>query len=242
MNPKNLLLALSCTVLALAPARAQLIHNGGFETGNFTGWDVAGTTEVKSGSPGSKFVFAGSHGATLGSGILSQAFLTTPGKVYKVEFMLNAIPGGDVGLLDVTWGNFDIPDNLDLGHVSLLHSFDDPAPIPGTGWFKYTYNILALGNVSSLKFEFQTQAVTYPNNAALDNVAVNTLPGLFSVPTLHGVPIGDLSPDLQFGLPYVLSSSVTFAPVPEPSTYGLFAAIALVGLIVARKRFEPGRA
>jgi hypothetical protein len=46
MNARRLLFALSCTVLALAPARAQLIQNGGFETGDFTSWDTAGPVEI----------------------------------------------------------------------------------------------------------------------------------------------------------------------------------------------------
>lgn len=237
MNARNILLALACALSALT-AHAQLIENGGFETGDFTGWDDAGTVEIKTGNPGSAFVHSGSYGATLGSGILSQAFLTTPGEVYKVEFLLNTLPlPNDVGLLEVTWGNFDIPGNLDLGTVELLHSFNNPDPIPGSGWYKYTYDVLALGNVSSLKFEFQTQAVTYPNNAALDGVKVTNLPDSFTLPPLNGVPIGEPSPELVFGRPYVLDSSVTFAPVPEPSTYAAFAALGLLAFI-ARSRFK----
>jgi hypothetical protein len=236
MAPKIVLLALSSTLLALAPIHAQLIKNGGFETGDFTDWDKAGTTEIKTGSPGSAFVHTGSFGATLGSGTLSQAFITNPGQTYKVEFLMNAILFKSPGLIEVTWGNFDIPNNLDLGSVRLFDAFADPSPIPDLGWYKYSYSLLALGNVSSLKFEFQTQAAFYPDNAALDGVKVNALPGFIALPPLNGVPIGEPSPELAYER-YVISSSVQFSPVPEPSTYAALAAVGLLSL-AARRRFS----
>jgi len=235
MIPKTLLLALCFSVLSLVSSHAQLIKNGGFETGDFTDWDTAGTVEIKTGVPGSSFVHSGGYGATLGSGTLSQAFATTPGQTYKVEFLMNAILFQSPGLIEVRWGNFDIPANLDLGNVLLFDAFANPSPIPDLGWYKYSYSLLALGNVSSLQFEFQTQAAFYPDNAALDGVKVNSLPEFVALPPLNGVPIGDPSPDLVFGRPYLLSSSVEFSPVPEPSTYAALAALCLVALVVRRR-------
>jgi hypothetical protein len=231
MKIKSTLLVLGAAFAAFASSTyAQLITNGGFETGDFTGWSKAGTVEVKSGSPGSDFVHSGHFGATLGSGTLSQAFVTNPGQTYKVEFLLNAILFTSPGLLEVRWGNFDIPMNLDLGHVTLFDAFGSPNPIPDLGWYKYSYDLLALGNVSSLEFEFQTHAVFYPNNAALDGVKVGSLPGFVTLPDLNGVPIGDPSPELLAGRPYLLDSTVTFSPVPEPSTYGAAGVLLLMGL------------
>jgi hypothetical protein len=54
------------------------------------------------------------------------------------------------------------------------------------------------------------------------------------VPDLTGVPIGDPSPGLSYDR-FVLGSSVTFSPVPEISTYGIFAAIGLAALVVRRR-------
>lgn len=233
MISRKLLLALSFSAVLFGPARAQLIQNGGFETGSFSGWDDAGTVQIKTGSPGSDFVHTGSYGATLGAGSLSQAFATTPGKAYKVQFALNAILYKSPGLIEVRWGNFDIPNNLDLGNVLLFDAFANPSPIPALGWYKYTFNVLALGNVSSLKFDFQTQSAFYPNNAALDDVSVKSGLTIYPLPNLVGVPIGDPSPSLAFDR-YVLSSSVTFSPVPEVSTYGAIAGVGLLGLLVRR--------
>lgn len=241
MKHKGILLVLSGLLSAGIPASAQLIQNGGFETGDFTGWSEAGTAHVQLGSAGSNFVHSGTHGASLGSGTLSQSFATTPGQIYRVDFLLNAIAGGGVGLLEITWQNFDTSANLDLGTLRLIHSFEGPPLVDDNGWYKYSYDVLALGDESSLKFEFQTQAVTYPDNVALDGVKVQNTPDFVAVPPLDGVPIGDPSPDLPFAQPYVLDSSVTFTPVPEPSTYGAFAALALAGLALKRRFFAATR-
>ncbi|HEX2855727.1 MAG TPA: PEP-CTERM sorting domain-containing protein [Opitutaceae bacterium] len=237
MKSGKILFVLSALLLACTALRAQLVVNGGFETGSFANWTLAGTAEVKTGSPGSAFVYEGAYGATLGSGILSQAFVTTPGQVYHVEFLLNAILFADPGPVEARWGNFDIPNNLDLGHVTLFQSPD----IPGLGWYKYEFSLLALGNVSSLAFEFQTQAVFYPDNIALDGVSVSALPDFFSLPVLNGVPIGDPSPLLTSGRPYLLSSSVTAAAVPEPATFGLFGALGLAALVTAHRKRAVSR-
>lgn len=238
MNAKRLLLVLSTTfALALMPVRAQLINNGGFETGTFSSWTLGGTAAVQSGSPGSAFVWEGTHGATLGSGILSQPFITTPGQTYHVEFLLNAILFTFPGPVEARWGNFDVPANLDLGEVTLF----DESDIPALGWYRYSYNVLALGNVSSLTFEFQTQSFFYPNNVGLDAISVSSLPGFLALPVLAGVPIGDPSPQLAFGTPYVLSSLITAVAVPESSTLGVLGALGLVVLIACRSWFRTRR-
>lgn len=236
-TPYSFAAACGLLLAITAVSRADLIINGGFETGDFTGWTTAGTLDVKSGAPGSNFVHTGSHGATLGAAKLSQAFVTTAGHVYDLNIWMNAIPLGGVGLLDIRWDNWSVPPGTDYGAVTLLHSFDDPAPITGPGWAQYNFKLLALGNVSTLEFEAQTQAVTYPNNLGIDDVIVNDTGIILPLPVLSGVPIGLPSPVLPAAMPYLISSSVTFAtPVPEPSTYGLFGALALCAAAFWRRR------
>lgn len=230
-----------CGILAAwCPLHAQLIQNGGFETGTFQNWNLSGTAHVQLGTPASNYVYSGSHGATLGSGILSQAFVTTPGQVYRVSFELNAILYTWPGPIEARWGNFSIPPGLDLGEVTLFSSSD----IPALGWYKYSYDVLALGNVGSLEFEFQTQAVFYPDNAALDSVSVMALGNFAPLPDLNGVPIGGTSPALPSTTPYLIASSITALPtpvaVPEASTYGLLGALALL-LVAAKRRFIKAR-
>ncbi|MFT3782193.1 MAG: PEP-CTERM sorting domain-containing protein [Nibricoccus sp.] len=90
--------------------------------------------------------------------------------------------------------------------------------------------------MSSLEFEFQTQSAFYPNNAALDGVTVSALPVFMTLPNLQGVPSGQPSPTLPAIRPYLLSSAVTSAAVPEPASYGVAAALGLIGLAAISRR------
>ena len=213
-------------------ARADLFTNSGFETGSFSGWSLAGTASVQSGSV---FAHSGSFGASLGSGILAQSIATTPGHAYDVGFWMKEIPGGGTGLLSVTWDNSST--TIDYGAVVLggLTGFD---PITAVGWAHYEFEVLALSTTGTLRFEFQTQSSSYPNNVAVDDASITDSGHLFALPILNGVPLGSPSPVLAPVAPYLLSSAVTTdaSPVPEPSTYGLFAALALGGVVAWRRR------
>lgn len=243
MKLSTLLVLTGGFTAASALAQAQLIQNGGFETGDFSGWSFGGTAEVHSGAAGSNFVHSGSKGAALGAAELSQAFLTTPGKSYRVSFWMNSILGQDPGFVQASWSNFDIPNNLDLGTVSLIDTTFDAVPsLDDAGWTKYTYTLLALGNVASLELQFFTHPISYPNNLALDDVSVTALPSFHALPdlSLYAVQLGATSKLIPRGLPYLLSSSIT--PVPEPATFGLAAAASLLALAWWRRRANAGSA
>ena len=106
---------LSSMVLALAlaagPARANLVTNGGFETGDFTGWTLTGSgggvaidnTAAHSGSYDAAFSLT--SGGTTAS--LTQSIATTAGQSYSLSFWLfdqAAVPGNDT--MTVTFGGF----------------------------------------------------------------------------------------------------------------------------------------
>src|ERR1700720_2962597 len=87
---KNMKQLIGAVAFALAgalatPASADLITNGGFETGDFSGWTVvAGATFVSCGSFDGFTAHSGSCWAALGAvggdGTLSQTFSDTAGK------------------------------------------------------------------------------------------------------------------------------------------------------------------
>ncbi|HEU4375193.1 MAG TPA: PEP-CTERM sorting domain-containing protein [Telluria sp.] len=76
-----------------AAASPQLVINGNFETGDFTGWSQSGFTAEQSmsalnlgGTPGTGFAF--SDGAYPTNGYLSQSITTNAGTMYTLQFDL----------------------------------------------------------------------------------------------------------------------------------------------------------
>ena len=72
-----------------------LVQNGGFETGDFTGWTLSGNTTYMSVASGnSQFVHSGTYGAAMGPsgslGFLSQTLTTVAGQNYLLSFWLDS--------------------------------------------------------------------------------------------------------------------------------------------------------
>jgi hypothetical protein len=91
------------------PAHAQLVTNGSFETGDFTGWTLAGNTGFSGVEcPGVGFAgpgdgacdaFLGPVGA---QGTLSQVLNTIPGRFYNINFDFQP-DGGNPSNFSATW-------------------------------------------------------------------------------------------------------------------------------------------
>src|SRR5579859_5070695 len=77
-------------------ARADYLVNGGFETGNFSGWTQSGNTGFTFVS--SSNAYSGTYAAWLGPvgslGHLSQTVATTPGASYDLNFFLSSHNSG----------------------------------------------------------------------------------------------------------------------------------------------------
>jgi hypothetical protein len=94
-------------VLSVAyPAKANLVTNPGFETGDFTGWTVTGSAQV-TGTLGF-LPHSGSFQAHITTGSITQTLVTTAAQSYTISFWL-ASPSGQAGDTFVAkWGGSTI--------------------------------------------------------------------------------------------------------------------------------------
>jgi len=152
-------LALIVAGLLASQASAELITNGSFETGDFTGWTVsAGFTGVNSsGGPGGYSAQDGLYYAYLGNvgglGTISQTFATSPGGQYTLSYYLAS--------------NGTTPNEFrtDVNGVTLI----DQTDISSQPYTHTTFSFTASGATSTVTFFSRND----PDYLALDNVSVN---------------------------------------------------------------------
>lgn len=154
-------------LIALLPlvqqARASLVVNGGFETGDFTGWYTYGVGDH---SVDSASAHSGSYGAEFGQtggfvAAASQGFYTTPGQLYRIDFWLSNGPGSD-SEFQLLWSAYGEP-----AHIA----FDLVYP-PEFAYQEYTFYESATSDLTVLGFQF------YQNQSSfhLDDVSVTPVP------------------------------------------------------------------
>jgi hypothetical protein len=154
----------------------NLLQNGGFETGDFTGWIQSGDPKNVYVTNAPFYVHSGVFGAQLGPysyAYLSQTVSTTPGGNYLLSFWLN--PDGQ-GYFAALW------------NYSFVYSGYPPA----SGWTNVQFVVTATSSSSTLEFEFYDA----PGYMGLDDVSLASYI-LISPPT--GVPVQILSPQLSGG-------------------------------------------
>jgi len=103
--PKILFALTAVAALSVAyPVKANLITNGGFETGDLTGWMVLGVTPFVVGAFAGVSPHSGNFQVTdpIGLAAFEQTLATTPGQSYTVDFWVADNVGG---LVQVFWGN-----------------------------------------------------------------------------------------------------------------------------------------
>ena len=145
-------------VLCTRAEAASLITNGGFESGDFTGWAQSGNLEYTSVfnqdydglSPqnGAYYALLGPAGS---DGILSQSFIDAPGAALRVSFWL-ASDGGTPSDFAASYDGAALMRLADAG---------------GFGWTEYTATVTGTGD-DTLSFSFRDDQDYY----ALDAVAV----------------------------------------------------------------------
>jgi hypothetical protein len=135
--PKILLALTTVAALSVAyPAKANLITNGGFETGDFTGWTFSNAVVVGmfAGVP----PHSGSFEAELGApAVISQSVATTPGQSYTIDFFAAA---AGINTLPLTM-------TVNFGGTVFIHIFT-----ASTGYTEFMFNATVPSSAASLSF------------------------------------------------------------------------------------------
>jgi hypothetical protein len=151
----------------------SLVQNGGFETGNFTGWTLLGNTvigsyiynAVENSSSGYSIVHSGTYGAFLGDtqlASLSQPLSTVPGQYYLLSLWLDNPSSGTVQRFIVNW-------NTNSAATNTLYTILNPSS------FSWT-NLQFLINATATNTILQIQVENDPNYFGLDDVSITPIP------------------------------------------------------------------
>jgi flagellin len=154
-SQKLFALAAAMAFVLAFPAKADLVANGGFETGDLTGWTHSGNLGFSSvvTSPIHSGTYAYSNGAVGSLAFISQDLTTTPGDSYTLDFWLES-PGGTPSEFQVIWGGATVLDVTDLGTF---------------GYTEYTFTgLTATSSSTSLTFGLRQD----PSFLGLDDVSV----------------------------------------------------------------------
>jgi len=134
-----------------------IVANGGFETGNFTGWTETGTTTYMSVSTVSTYIHSGTYGAALGPyaalSYLSQNLVTTPGSSYLLSCWLVNPKGGTGNQFLVQWNGATIYSQTNVAN---------------TTWTNLQFLVTATGASTPLQFGFEND----PAYFGFDDVGV----------------------------------------------------------------------
>ena len=116
--------AVATLIACSGVAKADLVTNGGFETGDFTGWTQTGLDPSLNGVTASfPYPRSGTYGAFFGDigsiGLLSQTLATSAGTQYTISLWYENpfIPGGingDTNEFDVEWNGVALYDQTNL--------------------------------------------------------------------------------------------------------------------------------
>ncbi|HWX20906.1 MAG TPA: immunoglobulin domain-containing protein [Candidatus Binatia bacterium] len=175
MNYRALFTALGLFISVRYAGMAQS-GNGGFETGDFTGWGSDQEGAAVTGDP--RYVHSGIFGVELGAvgtlGHLTKTLPTIPGSNYLISLWLNNTNGGSPNEFQVTWNQ------------SLLY---DATNMPALAWTNIQLTVTASTPNDTLQLGFRQD----PNFLGLDDVSVTSIgpaaPSIITQPTNETVTL-----------------------------------------------------
>ncbi len=190
-----------------APVYSGLVQNGGFETGDFTGWAVSGAVSnvldsfVDNGSQSGIGPLSGGYVAALGPvgslSYLSQSLATSAGAAYLLSLWLDSPDGQAPNHFLVSWNG-----------KSLFNGTN----VPGIGWTNLQFLVTAAGTNSVLQFGFRDD----PSYFGLDDVSlVPAQPGLASFSLSPTILVFNGTNGLSGQTYYVLASTNLALPLSQ---------------------------
>lgn len=147
--------ALAMAVALSGAAQANIVTNGDFETGSFSGWTQFGNTGATgvTGGYAHSGSFGGQFGAVGSAGGIFQTLVTVVGQTYDISFWLRADSG--------TPNTFAF--NWDGGADELVFSNS-----PGFAYQQFTYALTATSATTDLRFAIRHDPAYY----GVDDVVV----------------------------------------------------------------------
>jgi hypothetical protein len=174
---RKILIATATFLTLASPSFAgSLITNGGFETGDLTGWTVdpfgQGNTQVvvysgnyccQGATPPQGMYAAAFGGGGNVTGEIAQEFATTPGVTYYGSLQYAGVGDANDGNLQVTVGDAN-------SLTPLSYSGDLEPRFDGT-WSTYTFQFTAISTLSGID-------IVSPNGADTDYMVDNVIVGI----------------------------------------------------------------
>ncbi|MGB8888149.1 MAG: PEP-CTERM sorting domain-containing protein [Candidatus Korobacteraceae bacterium] len=173
MRLKTLLVVVALAVFAFSAPKTfaqNLLTNGSFETGDFTGWNTGGNFEDTEVVSGAFYVYTGAEDgsfyAVLGpvgsDGTIGQSFTDHAGTQYTFSFWLNAV-GDNPSDFSAFWDGTSV--------LSLTN------PTTNGAWTQFSFTETGTGS-DNISFAFRDD----PAYIALDNISVSSSTGTGTTP------------------------------------------------------------